>query len=178
MKTGNNAFLQGDAVRCLRGMDVPRAVLEQAAAIAEADQGLYVQSRGEILRNYIGSMPAEDTARPGAVDPRRRRRNQHLDKRGVGVSAEALREAAGRADADVVKALLDAGVAPTRAPGRLADAALLRDAQACQPRARDRLAGADGAPARHRRRRRLEDRRQQEHAADQRRRRTAAPGRR
>ena len=48
---GADAFLQGDAVTALRGMGVPRAILEQAAALAEADPDSYVQSRGEILRN-------------------------------------------------------------------------------------------------------------------------------
>jgi hypothetical protein len=114
IKTGNNAFLQGDAVHALRGMNVSRSVLEQAAAIAEADKDSYVQSRGEILRNYIGSMPAEDTATASrAVDPAKKSTGTaYLDKRGITISADSLREAAGRADADAVKALLDAGVAP------------------------------------------------------------------
>lgn len=114
IRSGNHAFLQGDAVHALRGMGVPRAVLEQAAALAEADPDSYVQSRGEILRNYIQGLPVESGPTTRAeVDPERARAGiAYLDKRGLSVSTDALRDAARRADADAVRALLDAGVAP------------------------------------------------------------------
>ena len=73
-KTGNNAFLQGDAITALREMGCSRAILEQAAAIAEADPDSFVQSRGEILRNYIKSMPVEDDGDDRPRPPTRRRR--------------------------------------------------------------------------------------------------------
>jgi hypothetical protein len=115
-KTGNNAFLQGDAITALREMGCSRAILEQAAAIAEADPDSFVQSRGEILRNYIKSMPVEDAAAATstkAVDPQQKAAAvAYLDKRGIKVSTQSLRDAALRADADSVKALLEAGVAP------------------------------------------------------------------
>lgn len=113
IRSGNNAFLQGDAVHALRAMGVPRAVLEQAAALAEADPDSYVQSRGEILRNYIQGLPVESGPTTRAeVDPERTRAGiAYLDKRGLSVSTDALRDAARRADADAVRALLDAGVA-------------------------------------------------------------------
>jgi hypothetical protein len=113
-RTGADPFLQGDAISALRGMDVPRSVLEQAAAIAEADPDEFVQSRGEILRNYIASMPVEDTAAAKRVaDPvKERAAVAYLDERGIAASTEALRDAAGRADPDTVRALLDAGIAP------------------------------------------------------------------
>ncbi len=113
-RNGHDPFLQGDAVTALRGMGVPRTILEQAAAIAEADPDAYVQSRGEILRNYIQSLPAEDAASAQrAVDPDRKKAGiAYLDKRGLSASTDALRDAARRADADAVKALLDAGIAP------------------------------------------------------------------
>jgi hypothetical protein len=113
-KTGAHPFLQGEAITALRGMGVSRAILEQAAAIAEADPNAFVQSRGEILRNYIQSMPAEDTASATrAVDPGKRKAAvAYLDKRSIAVSTEALRAAARRADPETVKALLDAGIAP------------------------------------------------------------------
>ena len=168
IKTGNNAFLQGDAVHALRGMNVPRSVLEQAAAIAEADKDSYVQSRGEILRNYILSMPAEDTATASSRRSReegdrnrlpRQARHHHLARlaargrrarrRGRGQGAARRRRGPGRGR-----------------HGRLADAALFRDGAGLpRPGLRDRLAGADGEPAGHRRRRRLAHRRQQEHSA-------------
>jgi len=114
IRTGANNFLQGDAVFALRGMGVPRSVLEQAAALAEADPDAYVRSRGEILRGYIASLPAEaPEAAPRAVDPERAAAGiAYLDKRGLSASNEALRDAALRADADAVRALLDAGIAP------------------------------------------------------------------
>ena len=113
-KTGANAFLQGDAISALRGMGVSRAILEQAAAIAEADPDAFVRSRGEILRGYIQSMPAEDTATATrAVDPEKKKAGiAYLDKRNIAVSTESLRAAARRADPESVNALLDAGIAP------------------------------------------------------------------
>jgi Ankyrin repeats (3 copies) len=113
-RTGNDPFLQGDAISALRGMAVPRAVLEEAAAIAEADPNDFVKSRGEILRGYIRGLPAEDesaTARP-VETAAAKTAIAYLDKLGVGVSTEALREAARDGNAEIVKALLDAGVAP------------------------------------------------------------------
>jgi len=113
-KNGNDPFLQGDAISALRGMAVPRAVLEQAAAIAEADPNDFVKSRGEILRNWIKSLPAEDesaTQRP-VETAGAKAAIAYLDKLGVGVSTQALRDAARDANAEIVKALLDAGVAP------------------------------------------------------------------
>ena len=74
-----------------------------------------MQSRGEILRNYIKSMPVEDAAaatRPRPPTPQKKAAGvAYLDKRGIKVSTESLRDAAQRADAESVKALLDAGVA-------------------------------------------------------------------
>lgn len=133
-KNGHNAFLQGDAVTALRDMGCPRSVLEQAAAIAEADPDSYVQSRGEILRNYIKSMPVENTAAATkATDPQKKAAGvAYLDKRSIKVSTDSLREAAGRADADAVKALLDAGVAAdTGAADATQTPLYLAVAQAC-----------------------------------------------
>jgi hypothetical protein len=112
-KTGKNAFLQGDAITALRDMGCSRAILEQAAAIAEADPDSFVQSRGEILRNYIKSMPVENAAAATkATDPQKNAAGvAYLDQRGIKVSTESLRTAARNADAEAVKALLDAGVA-------------------------------------------------------------------
>ena len=43
-------------------MGASRAVLDQAATIAEHDRDDYVRSRGEILRNFMKSMPAAGAA--------------------------------------------------------------------------------------------------------------------
>ena len=125
-KNGNDPFLQGDAISALRGMAVPRAVLEEAAAIAEADPNDFVKSRGEILRNWIKSLPAEDesaTQRPVATESAKAAL-AYLDKLGVGVSTQALRDAARDANAEIVKALLDAGVAPDTGVKNLDDTPL------------------------------------------------------
>lgn len=128
IRSGANNFLQGDAVFALRGMGVPRSVLEQAAALAEADPDAYVQSRGEILRGYLASLPAEaPEAAPRAVDPERAAAGiAYLDKRGLSASNEALRDAALRADADAVKALLDAGIAPDAGVAELNETPIYR----------------------------------------------------
>lgn len=41
----------------LRGMGASRAVLGQAASVAEPYRDDFVRSRGEILRNFMKSMP-------------------------------------------------------------------------------------------------------------------------
>lgn len=109
---GANNFLQGDAVHALRGMNVPRSVLVEAADIAEASSDSYVQSRGEILRNYIRGLPEESaqaSIRPADAS-KAESGTAYLDKRGITISTQALRDAALRADPQAVKALLDAGV--------------------------------------------------------------------
>jgi hypothetical protein len=126
IRNGHDAFLQGDAVTALRGMSVPRAVLVEAADIAEADPDAFVRSRGEILRNLIRSMPEEDeraAARPVATEASRKA-IAYLDQLGVGVSTQALRDAARDGNAEIVKALLDAGVAPDTGARRLEDTPL------------------------------------------------------
>ncbi len=111
-KAGKTSFLKGDALMALRGMGASRATLEQAAAIAEADPDSYVQSRGEILRNYIKSMPTEAAA--SAIQPTDAAREQsglaYLKAHDLGASADQLRLSAQVGDAAAVKALLDAGV--------------------------------------------------------------------
>jgi hypothetical protein len=57
-KIGGSPFTRGDALMALRDMGASRSVMEQAAAIAEQDPDDFVRSRGEILRNYIKTMPA------------------------------------------------------------------------------------------------------------------------
>lgn len=86
-------------------------MLEQAAAIAEADAGAFVKSRGEILRNFIASMPAEGTA--GAIRPTdtaaEQRGLEYLKARGLGASPGQLRLSARQGDAETVRAPVDAG---------------------------------------------------------------------
>ena len=172
-KTGANPFLQGEAISALRGMGVSRAILEQAAAIAEADPNAFVQSRGEILRNYIQSMPAEDAASATrAVDPEKKKAGiAYLDKRSIAVSTESLRAAALRADPETVKALLDAGIAPDTGAADASQTPLyFALAQACHSQGAETDWLVETVRLLDRRRRgRRAPRRQQEPAADARR---------
>ena len=109
---GPTAFARGDALIALRDMGASRAVLEQAAAIAERDREDFVRSRGEILRNFMKSMPAGGAAadvKAGGGKPEKTA-IAALKRRGLGVSADQLRRSSLEGNATDVKALLDAGV--------------------------------------------------------------------
>jgi hypothetical protein len=122
---GPSVFARGDALIALRDMGASRAVLEQAAAIAERDRDDYVRSRGEILRNFIKSMPAAGAAadvKAGGGE-REKRAIAALKARKLGVSADQLRRSALEGNAVDVQSLLDAGVNVNSGAG-LADSAL------------------------------------------------------
>jgi hypothetical protein len=111
-ETGPSVFARGDAVTALRNMGASRAVLEQAATIAEHDKDPYVQSRGEILRNYIKSMPAGGLAaevKSGGGE-KEQRAIAALKAKKLGVSADQLRRSSLEGNAADVQALIDAGV--------------------------------------------------------------------
>ena len=111
-KTGKNSFLRGDAIHALRSLRPPRAVLEEVADMAERDSDSYVQSRGEILRNYIKSLPAD--AAVETIKPKDEAREQkgiaYLKKKNVGVSSEQLFRSSLQGNFNEVRALIDAGV--------------------------------------------------------------------
>ncbi len=108
---GQTDFTRGGAVMALREMGASRAVLEQAATIAEHDRDAFVRSRGEILRNYIKSMPAEGAAaQVKSGGPREQQAIATLKARNLGVSADQLRRSSLQGNAGDVQALLDAGV--------------------------------------------------------------------
>lgn len=111
-RSGGSVFARGDALTALRDMGGPRPVLEEAASIAERDRDSYVQSRGEILRNYLKSMPAE--SQMSAIKPvdagKEKQGIARLKARGLGVSADQLRRSALEGDQEAVRALVDAGV--------------------------------------------------------------------
>lgn len=121
---GPTGFVRGDAVTALREMGASRAVLEQAATIAEHDRDGYVRSRGEILRNFIKSMPAEGAAAQlKSGGPREQQAIAALQGRKLGVSADQLRRSAHEGNAADVQSLLDAGVNVNSGSG-LTDSAL------------------------------------------------------
>lgn len=121
---GPTNFVRGDAVTALREMGASRAVLEQAATIAEHDRDSYVRSRGEILRNFIKSMPAEGAAAEvKSGGPREQQAVAALKARKLGVSADQLRRSALEGNAADVQSLLDAGVNVNSGSG-LSDSAL------------------------------------------------------
>jgi len=111
-ETGPSNFARGDAITALRNMGASRAVLEQAATIAEHDKDPYVQSRGEILRNFIKSMPAEGASAQvkSAGGEKEQRAIAALKAKKLGVSADQLRRSSLEGNAADVQALLDAGV--------------------------------------------------------------------
>jgi Ankyrin repeats (3 copies) len=109
--TGPSVFARGDAVTALRDMGASRAVLDQAATIAEHDRDDYVRSRGEILRNFMKSMPAAGAAADvKSGGPREQLAIAALKKRKLGISADQLRRSSLEGNAADVQALLDAGV--------------------------------------------------------------------
>jgi uncharacterized protein (DUF1778 family) len=123
--TGPTAFARGDALMALRDMGASRAVLEQAATIAEHDRDDYVRSRGEILRNFIKSMPAAGATaevRSGGGE-RERQAIAWLKSQKLGVSADQLRRSALEGNPSAVQALLDAGV-NVNSGSRLSDSAI------------------------------------------------------
>jgi hypothetical protein len=111
-RSADNHFLRGGVLLALRDMGAPRAVLESAAAIAESDADPFVQSRGEVLRSFIRTMPEDsptDDIRPD--DPERERRAlEYLRERKLGASPDQLRRSALEGDFEAVEALLAAGV--------------------------------------------------------------------
>jgi hypothetical protein len=122
---GPSVFCRGEAVMALREMGASRAVLEQAATIAEHDRDDFVRSRGEILRNYIKSMPAAGTAAEvkSAGGAREQQAIALLKSRKLGVSADQLRRSAQEANPAEVQALIDAGVNVNSGSG-LSDSAI------------------------------------------------------
>ena len=102
-----------------------RAVLDQAATIAEQDRDDFVRSRGEILRNYIKSMPAAGTAAEvkSAGGAKEQQAIAFLKSRKLGVSADQLRRSAQQANPAEVQALIDAGVSVNSGSG-LSDSAI------------------------------------------------------
>ena len=117
--TGPTVFARGDALMALRELGASRAVLDQAATIAEKDRDDYVRSRGEILRNFMKSMPAGGAAAEvkagggaGATAA-----TAALKKKGLGVSADQLRRSSLEGNAADVQSLLDAGVSANGGAG-------------------------------------------------------------
>jgi hypothetical protein len=112
--TSADHFLRGDAILGLRNLGAPRATLQKVTDIALKDPNSYVKSRGEILENYIQSMPAESKAgNLETVDPAKEQEAiAFLKERDLGVSLDQLRRSAGEGEPEEVAALLAAGVDP------------------------------------------------------------------
>ncbi|HSX60705.1 MAG TPA: ankyrin repeat domain-containing protein [Tahibacter sp.] len=108
--------VRGDALMALRTLDAPDAVLDEAIAIARAATGDgdgFIHSRGDLLQDWkenrerSGSRSA--AARP--QDPQKEQAAlQLLRSRGRGASDDDLGRALGEGDAEIVQALIDAGV--------------------------------------------------------------------
>lgn len=107
----NSTFLRGDAITGLRNIGASRETLEKVTAMALKDSDEYVKSRGEILENYMKSMPKE-TSKPAGTknDKSTKEALAYLQAMKLDVTVEQLQESAREGQADDVKALLAAGV--------------------------------------------------------------------
>jgi hypothetical protein len=123
--------LRGSAIHALRDIGAPKAVLQRVAEMALADKDAYVQSRGEILQNYIQSLRDDEgvAALKPADASKERDAIAFLQERDLGVSFDQLQLSAIEAKAEEVEALLAAGVDPNA--GDPSDAPLVRAMQAC-----------------------------------------------
>ncbi len=112
--TSADHFLRGEAILGLRNLGAPRVTLQKVTDIALKDSNSYVKSRGEILENYIQSMPAESKAdNLKTVDPAKEQEAiAFLKERSLGVSLDQLKRSAGDGEPEEVAALLAAGVDP------------------------------------------------------------------
>lgn len=123
--------LRGSAIHALRDIAAPRDVLQRVADMALKDPDEYVKSRGEILQNYISTMPAEDES--AAIKPKDADKERDaiafLDERNLGVSLDQLRLSSIEAEPQDVQALIDAGVDVNA--GEAADSPLNRVLSAC-----------------------------------------------
>ena len=136
--------VRGDALLLLRALNVEVPVLDEAIAIAAADTSpdqRAIKFRGSLLEQWKSSRPANETATPSDNE---QAALEYLRARRVAISAYSLGIAAMNGDAELVAALLDAGVpvdaeqvagtplnyavgcaAAPKAPGRLATVELL-----------------------------------------------------
>jgi ankyrin repeat protein len=108
--------VRGDALMTLRTLDVPDAVLDEAIAIARAATGDgdgFIHSRGDLLQDWKENRERSGT-RSANAQPQDAQKEQaalqFLRSRGRGVSADDLGRALGDGDAEIVQALIDAGV--------------------------------------------------------------------
>jgi len=110
--TSKEHFLRGDAILGLRNLGAPKATLQKVTDIALKDSNSYVKSRGEILENYIQSMPEESkVGNIKAVDPAKEQDAiAFLKEHDLGVSLDQLKRSAMDGAPDEVAALLAAGV--------------------------------------------------------------------
>lgn len=123
--------LRGSAIHALRDIGAPSDVLQRVADMAITDKDSFVQSRGEILQNYLKTL--RDDEGVDAIQPtdasKERDAIAFLQSRDLGVSFEQLQRSAIEANADEVEALIAAGVNPNA--GDPMDAPLVRAMQAC-----------------------------------------------
>lgn len=107
----NSTRLRSDAIHALRDLRPSKAVLSRIAEMALKDSDSFIQSRGEILQNYVASME-EDKAITPKDATKEREAIAFLKSRKVGVSHDQMMRSAIESKADEILALLDAGVDP------------------------------------------------------------------
>lgn len=108
------AAVRADALLALRTLDADDAQLDEGIAIAAAATEHAVRFRGELLAQWKASRPPRPPlAVPATADARARERAALtlIERRQARVDGYSLGRAAADADAELVEALLDAGVA-------------------------------------------------------------------
>lgn len=110
IRSDASGSVRGGALMLLRTLNVEVPVLDEAIAVAGADTSAdqrAIRFRGRLLEQWKSSRPANETAAPTAGE---QAALEYLRARGTRVSAYSLGIAAMEGDAELVEALLDAGV--------------------------------------------------------------------
>lgn len=98
---------RANAILVLRDLNVDEPVIDEAVAIAQADADRSVRFHGTLLANWRSSRPRNYVPTPTANE---QAALEYLRRRRERISAHALGGAAREGDAELVAALLDAGV--------------------------------------------------------------------
>ncbi|HYC91843.1 MAG TPA: ankyrin repeat domain-containing protein [Thermoanaerobaculia bacterium] len=133
--------IRGDAILVLRDLNVDAPVIDEAVAISKADAERSVQFHGRLLEQWKDSRHENYVATPTANE---QAALEYLRRRRERVSAYTLAGAARNGDAELVAALLDAGV-PVDVPQIVGTALGEAAGTGCitNPNVQDRLATID-----------------------------------
>lgn len=117
-RSKTDGLVRCDALMLLRTLNVSPQVLDEAIALAAADTSpdqRAIRFRGKLLAQWKENQPPNDEPPPPSATGSSAKEKAALDflrRQHERVSADSLGQAASRADAEVVAALLDAGIDP------------------------------------------------------------------